>query len=131
MKAPIFIVAILAISIVLSACSAASSTPVTLTVKDSGTIITLQKGQKLEIKLEGNPTTGFNWYAYPELTSLLTQVGEPEFKADSQLIGSGGMITLRFEAAAAGQDKLQLAYRRAWEKDIAPLQTFEVNIVVK
>ena len=130
MKAPFFMIAILAISIVLSACSAAS-TPVTLTVKDVGTTITLQKGQKLEIKLEGNPTTGFNWYAYPELTSLLTQVGEPEFKADSKLIGSGGMITLRFEAAAAGQGKLQLAYRRAWEKDITPLQTFEVNIVVK
>jgi inhibitor of cysteine peptidase len=88
-------------------------------------------GDTLVIKLEGNPTTGYNWLVTSVDKAILEQQGEPVFKADSTLVGSGGMLTLTFKAIAAGTTNLQLGYMRSWETGVAPLQTYEVTIVVK
>ncbi|MEW6573924.1 MAG: protease inhibitor I42 family protein [Bacillota bacterium] len=55
---------------------------------------------------------------------------QAEFKPDSNLLGSGGKTTYRFEAAVPGQTWLSLDYHRPWEKDVPALKTFEVLIIV-
>jgi len=40
-------------------------------------------------------------------------------------------LTLRFEAASAGRTELELAYRRPWEKNVPPIETFKLTVVVK
>lgn len=117
------------IGAMLAACS--GSQTVTLTSTDAGKTINLKSGDTLKIDLEGNPTTGYNWMVTAVDATVLEQQGEPAFKADSKLIGAGGMITLTFRAILPGTTKLQLGYMRSWEKDIATLQTYEVTIVVK
>jgi inhibitor of cysteine peptidase len=102
-----------------------------LDAKDNGKQITLQKGQTLTISLEGNPTTGYTWEMVEPEGAVLRQVGEPEFKADSELLGAPGVQTLRFEAVEAGQMILTLVYHRPWETDAEPLETFAVQVTVQ
>jgi len=46
-------------------------------------------------------------------------------------MGSGGKVTLQFEAAGTGQTPLKLVYHRPFETGIAPLKTFEVTVTVE
>ena len=119
---------------VLTACSAppAPATPIqSLTEADAGRSIKLRVGDKLEVTLPGNPTTGFQWEVGSVDTSVLKPIGKPEYKSSSNALGSGGQFTFRFEAVAPGQTTLQLIYHRPFEKDTPPAQTFEVTVTVK
>jgi len=102
------------------------------TIDDGGREMQLKKGQTLVVTLEGNPTTGYSWeVAEPLDEQVLQQAGEPEFKAESDLVGAGGVQILRFEAVNAGQMTLKLVYHRPWEKDVEPLETYSIQIVVR
>jgi inhibitor of cysteine peptidase len=113
----------------ISGCS--PQTAPTLGAEDNGREITLQKGQTLTIKLEANPTTGYSWEFVGSEEAVLRQVGEPEFEANSDLLGAPGVQTLRFEAVEAGQTELRLVYRRPWETDVEPVETFTVQVTVQ
>ena len=113
----------------ISGCS--GQTGLVLEAKDEGRQIELQKGQILTINLEGNPTTGYTWELVESEDAIVRQVGEAEFKADSDLVGAGGVQTLRFEAVREGQMELTLVYHRPWETDVEPLETFAVQVTVK
>ena len=97
----------------------------------NGSSVVLKKGQQMVLKLASNPTTGFDWEIVGLDPAVLKQVGEVEYKSDSMLIGSGGVDTWTFEAVGSGQMHLQLIYYRSWEKDIPPLDTFDLEIEVK
>ena len=101
-------------------------------IDDDGREKQLKKGQTLVVTLEGNPTTGYSWeVADPLNEQVLRQAGEPEFKAESDLIGAGGVQILRFEAVNAGKFTLKLVYHRPWEKDVEPLETYSIQVVVR
>src|SRR5262245_47871717 len=101
-----------------------------LTETDDGRLIELKVGDKLEVTLPGNPTTGFQWEVSDVDSIILTPIGGPEFEPSSNAIGSGGNITLRFEAVGAGQTELKLIYHRPFEENVPPVQTFQVSITV-
>jgi len=104
---------------------------VKLTEADAGKRVELAPGDTLEIALEGNPSTGYNWEVESVDNAILKQVGEPQFEADSSAVGSPGVITLAFQALASGQTNLKLIYHRSFEPEVAPLETYEVSVVVK
>jgi inhibitor of cysteine peptidase len=123
----------LLIGAVVAGCGSTSSN-VLLGADDNGSKITLTRGQIVAITLESNPTTGFGWQVIPSSDKVLVQLGEAEFKESPRsrdMVGVGGVETLRFEAKNAGQTTLELAYRRPWEKDAKPVETFSVQITVK
>jgi inhibitor of cysteine peptidase len=124
------IIAILLVVLVL-AVGCTSSTEVMLDANDNDHQIELKKGQVLVIALEGNPTTGYTWEAVELEEQVLRQKGETEFKPKSDAVGASGVQTLRFEAVNAGQTDLKLIYHRPWEKDVEPLETFSVQVVVR
>ena len=125
-------IALLLMAVVLTAISGcAAQTALALEAKDNGNQITLQKGQTLTVKLEGNPTTGYTWEMFEPDGAILRQVGEPEFNADSDLLGAPGTLTLRFKAVEAGQMELRLVYHRPWETGVEPLETFTVQVTVQ
>ena len=111
--------------------AACGADPMTLTQKDAGTTVHVKQGSIVNIDLEGNPTTGYTWEVAPGGSGVLTQQGEPTFKANSNALGSGGMMTLQFKAAPPGTTHLKLIYHRTFEPNVAPLHTFEVTIVVE
>jgi inhibitor of cysteine peptidase len=104
---------------------------VRLSEEDAGSTVELRVGDTMEVVLDGNPTTGFQWETVAMDTSVLKQLGEPGFEPYTALIGSGGKFTFRFEAVASGQTLLQLVYHRPWETDVPPEKTFEVNVTVQ
>ena len=87
----------------------------------------VRSGDKLTVKLPGNPTTGYNWYPV-SVPDMLKQQGAPSHKPDSSLIGAGGETSFSFLATGTGSGKLELAYRRAWEKDRPALKTCAIQI---
>lgn len=97
----------------------------------NGGSVELEQGQTLVLKLASNPTTGYDWELEDLNAAILEQVGEVEYKSDSALIGSGGVNTYTFKAVGSGNMKLTLVYHRSWEKDIPPIETYELDIVVK
>ena len=107
---------------------------VALSAEDSGGRAELDAGDLLVVTLESNPTTGYAWEVSEVDKAVLAQVGEAEFQEAAQegeqLVGAPGVQTFRFEAAR-GETTLTLVYRRSWEKDVEPLQTFTVEVVVR
>jgi inhibitor of cysteine peptidase len=105
---------------------------VNLTASDNGQKISLFAGQELVIQLPGNPSTGYTWEAKNLDAGMFQQVGEAVFAAsNSNLVGSGGTLTLTFRVLKTGSAALTLVYHRSWETGVAPLQTFSITAVVK
>lgn len=102
----------------------------TLGPAEAGSTVALEVGGELTITLPANPSTGYSWVVTALNPALLTQIGEPEYSAESNLIGAGGTMTFRFQGTAAGQDSLQLDYLRTWE-DTEPLDTYSVTVNVR
>lgn len=101
------------------------------TDEDNGKTVNLSIDDPFEIELEGNASTGFTWQIMPYDSTVIKQVGEPEFKSnDEGRIGSGGIITFKFQTIADGQTELLLVYRRRWEEHKPPTKMFKMKIVV-
>ena len=134
MKRPVLLVAMFSIAtILLVGCSTAAAVArvIKLTSADAGRTVAVNRGDTLEVTLAGNPTTGYQWELASDSAGHLKQIGQPEFKADSSLLGAGGAVTLRFEAAQSGDAALKLIYHRSFEKDVPPLETFAVTVAIK
>jgi predicted secreted protein len=116
--------------IFLLAAAGCSGNSVKVDESMNGQTINVKTGDTIEVKLAGNPTTGYTWVAADLDPAVLTQSGEAEFKAESNLIGAGGMITSKFKAEGPGTVMLTLNYMRPWES-VQPLQTFAVTVVVE
>ena len=107
---------------------------IVLGAEDNGSQVELNSGQVLEVTLASNPTTGYSWQVSEVDETVLTQVGEVEFQqapAEGEPVtGAGGIETFRF-ASSTGETTLTLVYHRPWEKDVEPLETFAVQVVVR
>jgi inhibitor of cysteine peptidase len=129
MRKALLVVLVLALLVPLAACSGGGTKK--LSDDDSGKSVQLKTGEKLEITLKSNPTTGYRWDVVSPKNDILKLAGEPQFKADSKAIGAGGKTTFVFEATSAGKATLKLVYHRSWEKKAEPAKTFEVTVEVK
>lgn len=125
-KKTIIIVVVL-MALLLSSCTKSVKVDSSM----NGETLTLEKGQTLVLKLNANPTTGYDWEITSLDSAILSQQGVVDYKADSMLTGSGGVDSWTFKAVESGSTHLVLVYHRSWEKDTPPLETFELNIVVK
>lgn len=112
-----------------------SPTQVQIDKSHNGAQKELTRGQTLLVTLESNPTTGYSWQVAEVNQAVLRQNGDAEYKPQSAtnppVVGAGGTETFRFEAANAGATTLKLIYRRPWEKDVAPLLTYTVQVTVR
>lgn len=125
------IVCLAVMGVLLSACGLAGAKVVKAGEDMNGQTIELEVGQKLQISLEGNPTTGFNWELLEYDPAVLKQVGDMEYKSDSKLMGAGGVMTFTFEALKSGDTRLRLIYHRGWETDVPPEKNYELDVSVK
>ncbi len=105
--------------------------PITLTAEDAGKTIEISRGDTFQVSLDGNPTTGYNWYPVSQNPTILEQTSSPTYQPTTNKLGSAGMITLNFKAVASGKTTLNLVYRRSWENGAVPVKTHDVNLEVK
>lgn len=122
---------LLALLFVIGCQSGKTQGPLQLVDADNGKDVSLASGQTLTVALQGNPTTGYTWEVAEVDTSVLQRVGDITFKADSTLIGAGGVQTATFTAVKKGTTVLTLIYHRPFEADVAPIKTFSVQVAVK
>ena len=128
MKKQLFLIAgLLLVLVVITGCTK----NVEVNQEMNGGSVILEQGQTLVLKLASNPTTGYDWEIVDLNSAILEQVGEVDYKSDSALIGSGGVNTYTFKAVGSGNIQLSLVYHRSWEKEIPPIETFELDVTVK
>ncbi len=95
----------------------------------AGQQVALTVGQELVLRLEGNPSTGYDWELAELDTSVVVQQGEPRFSPGSNLPGASGIETWRFRAVGRGRTDLRLVYRRSWETE-PPLRELPLHLSV-
>ncbi len=128
MKQKLFLIASVLLALVVAAGCAKN---VELNEEMNGGAVVLEQGQTLVLKLASNPTTGYDWELVDLNGAILEQVGEVEYKSDSTLVGAGGVNTYTFKAVGSGNMQLSLIYHRSWEKDIPPIEAYELDVTVK
>jgi inhibitor of cysteine peptidase len=117
--------------VAVTACGTASDSSMQLADEDNGKTIELKVGDTMEIALQGNPTTGYQWQVESFDTAVLEAVGDPEYTPDTDAIGSGGVFVFHFKALATGTTPLQLEYLRVWDTSVPPVELFTLNVVIE
>lgn len=87
--------------------------------------------QVLEVRLAGNPTTGYEWSWSLEGNNILQEQSYEYIPEDTSGLrdGAGGLCLFRFEPMAAGEAVLHFAYARPWENE-APADSYTVQVAV-
>ena len=96
--------------------------------KDNGTEARIPVQQHFQIRLEENPTTGYQWTA-PEFDAKCLRLESNTYSRYDGGVGSGGLRQLEFSVLAECRATIHLAYRRSWETTAAPRRTFDLTIV--
>jgi inhibitor of cysteine peptidase len=116
---------------VIAACGKPPANEIALTSAENGKTVEAHPGDTLILRLESNPTTGYEWSVTEEPdTAVVKSAGHSFEGPDPQVPGAGGMDEWRFQAVAPGTTALALAYGRPFEKDTPPAQTFSVTFDV-
>jgi general secretion pathway protein G len=115
---------------VLSRFSFAATLPVDASF--DGKTLDAKVGDVVEIKLDGNPTTGYSWSTTKLQGDSVKQNGDPAYaqKNNDGRVGGGGTFTFKFTVEKVGQSTLNLGYARPWEK-VDPIQKFTLVVKVE
>ncbi len=122
---------------VLAACGpTVGSTPgvaLVITPGMKGQSVSLKVGDTFEIQIPTIPTAGYKWETQDLQTTMLLQLGDPVFTADSGSTGAGGIVTLKFKVVGTGTTTLNLIYASPSENGVPSLysDSFGVTIEVK
>jgi len=102
--------------------------------EDQGAMLTVRRGDRLMVALEGNATTGYAWantlvYEY----AVLRETEESEYRETPHapnLVGSGGEFLFRYKAIDIGPQAFRFAYQRPWES-VEPAEIVEFDATVQ
>ncbi len=84
------------------------------------------------LKLEGNPSTGYGWKILSIDSSKIEYYGHSDYVYIEPIRpGSSGKCTYEFRTKGRGNSILKLGYLREWEKGVPPIDSFRVNITVR
>lgn len=99
--------------------------------RDSGSELTVGSGDRFEVRLESNPSTGFSWQIEMATLEGVVELVSSVFEepADSDLVGIPGTEVLVFEATARGSGVLRLEYLRP--SDESPIADRVVEYIVR
>lgn len=100
-----------------------------LTRADNNRTAELRVGERLDVRLLENPTTGFSWAVDENDRRLLalenTAYAPP---VEAGFIGARGQRTFSFTARQPGDVTLKLKYWRIWEGDGSVAERFTVTL---
>lgn len=84
----------------------------------NGQIIDCSKGDIVEIRLPGNPTTGYVWQQSRRPVNDVVVLKQEKFtEKDStrQMVGVPGTFFFRYEITGRGKEGISLQYKRPWD----------------
>ena len=103
---------------------------VTLTAEDNGKSIAVPLGEKVILRLNENPSTGFRWAVDPSDNEIIELRGCDYIQAPDSALGGVGQRVFVFKAKRSGSVCILLKLRREWEGNKPIASRFEVNIHV-
>ena len=123
---------------------------VTLTGADNGKIVTVAPGDRVEIQLDGNRTTGYAWqmkmapepglrflgqdYQMKPVEPAEGEEAKEEAKEAAKeatpLCGAPGLESFRYEAVIPGAWRINGVYVRPWEKEI-PKDALRFGVTIR
>ena len=110
--------------------STSSSVPEGQVVTESGPIA-LAVGETATIRLEANPTTGYQWEPASAPDESVIRVVSDRYEAEAtEVVGSGGTQEIVIEGTGAGTTTFELRYVRPWEEGGTPAETATFDITV-
>jgi inhibitor of cysteine peptidase len=124
---------LLVLALVLPLALLAADQPAQFNADSDGKTAVFKVGDRFDLTLPENATTGYAWEVVEGLGRAVRQLGEPEVRSngsDDKRVGVGGTVTYHFKAVGAGTATLKLVYHRRWEKDKPPLKTFQLTVTV-
>lgn len=99
------------------------------------TRIAVRQAGDFLIKIKSNPTTGYSWALLkPVDEKILKFKGlkeEDDQEIEQPLIGQPTYEIFVLEALAPGKTTVELQYRRPWEKDVPPIKTYKIHIIIE
>ena len=104
---------------------------ITLTRADNGNVVALRVGDRLVLRLEENPATGYRWAMETHDEEVVALQHQEYAPSPPAAVGGGGQRSWTFIAHKAGTDTLQLKLWRAWEGDASIARRFTVTLHVR
>lgn len=93
--------------------------------------VRLRPGDRFQLKLNSNPTTGYQWYVLPGWNDGIVDLIGDEYKSDPNpmgMVGVGGTSVFTFRAEEAGKTDIKLAYARGMTGE--PVETHLIHVTV-
>jgi len=101
-----------------------------VTDADSTSELLVSAGDRFEVRLESNPSTGYAWLVSEMTTPLVVELQSQDFvaPADGEAVGAPGTDVFVFEAADSGAGILRLEYVRSFDDPQVPDRVVEYII---
>jgi len=104
------------------------SSDLVITDRNNGSSITVEAGKIIEVKLDGQISTGFSWKWMDN--DFFTQEDVPKLVPVDQKPGGRELTVFTLKALRPGQTKLLFKYQREWEKKQESEKEYSVNVVI-
>jgi inhibitor of cysteine peptidase len=104
---------------------------ITLTRADNGNVVALRVGDRLVLRLEENPTTGYRWAMEDHDEDVVSLQHQEYAPLPHAAVGGGGQRSWTFVVRKAGADTLRLKLWRAWEGESSITRRFTVTLHVR
>jgi len=112
---------------------AKTNTPEIWSEIDNGQTITLNPGERIQVRLNSNPSTGFAWIYREKPARTVIKISGPDYisppTGNPPALGSEGWQSWMIKALKPGRTSLILWYCRPWEK-VGPSKTYCLKIIV-
>jgi len=109
----------------------ASTVTVEVSTAAEAKTLSVHVGDIIDISLPGNPSTGYMWQAELDEDGVVETAGEPTFKAESDLDGASGVVTIPLKAVKAGGALVVLKEMPPGKDDATPAHVSTVYVDVQ
>lgn len=101
-----------------------------LTIEDSGRDIVAHPGDRIEVRLNENPTTGYRWAQESLNEAIIKSIGSDYEMPEDPLVGQGGIRSFQYQAAGVGETVIALKYWQEWEGESSVTERFTISVTV-
>jgi predicted secreted protein len=101
-----------------------------VTLSDKGRDFAIKSGQRLVVKLEETPGTGYRWTLGTNVPQILRFIGSKYIAPAGAQLGKPGISEWTFEASGSGDGRLYMRRSRPWDSSNTTSTDFEINVHV-
>ena len=97
--------------------------------ENNGSSLTVDIGKVIEVKLDGQISTGYSWEWVSN--DSFTEADVPKIILVDKMPGGHDITVFTLKAVKAGETKLFFKYHRKWENKSKPEKEYSVDVIIK